>query len=75
MAPPTVRQIYALAAALCERRGDKFPNRVGALASAWLAVWQMWYNPGGGRTGYLTAARRRGHARPGVAHARREEPV
>jgi hypothetical protein len=25
MAPPTVRQVYALAAALCERRGEEFP--------------------------------------------------
>jgi hypothetical protein len=25
MAPPTVRQIYALAAALCERSGEQFP--------------------------------------------------
>jgi hypothetical protein len=25
MAPPTVRQIYALAAALCERSGEEFP--------------------------------------------------
>ena len=26
MAPPTVRQIYALAAALCERAGEEFPE-------------------------------------------------
>jgi hypothetical protein len=25
MSPPTVRQIYALAAALCERTGEEFP--------------------------------------------------
>lgn len=25
MAPPTVRQVYALAAALCERSGEEFP--------------------------------------------------
>ena len=25
MSPPTVRQIYALAAALCERSGEEFP--------------------------------------------------
>ena len=25
VAPPTVRQIYALAAALCERSGEEFP--------------------------------------------------
>jgi hypothetical protein len=25
MAPPTARQIYALAAALCERSGEEFP--------------------------------------------------
>jgi len=25
MSPPTVRQIYALAAALCERGGEEFP--------------------------------------------------
>jgi len=31
MAPPTVRQIYALAAALCERAGEDFPEtREGA---------------------------------------------
>jgi hypothetical protein len=30
-APPTVRQIWALAAALCERAGEEFPkNRAGA---------------------------------------------
>jgi len=27
MAPPTVRQVYALAAALCERSGEEFPTR------------------------------------------------
>jgi hypothetical protein len=26
-APPTARQIYALAAALCERAGEPFPDR------------------------------------------------
>jgi len=26
-APPTVRQVYALAAALCERVGEVFPER------------------------------------------------
>ena len=26
MAPPTVRQIHALAAALCERAGEEFPE-------------------------------------------------
>ncbi|HZC30269.1 MAG TPA: hypothetical protein VE261_02050 [Gaiellaceae bacterium] len=26
MAPPTARQIYALAAALCERAGEEFPK-------------------------------------------------
>jgi hypothetical protein len=26
MAPPTVRQVYALAAALCERAGEEFPQ-------------------------------------------------
>ena len=26
MAPPTVRQIYALAAELCERIGEEFPE-------------------------------------------------
>jgi hypothetical protein len=26
MAPPTVRQVYALAAALCERAGEEFPE-------------------------------------------------
>lgn len=26
MAPPTIRQIYALAAALCERAGEEFPE-------------------------------------------------
>jgi hypothetical protein len=26
MAPPTVRQVYALAAALCERGGEEFPT-------------------------------------------------
>jgi hypothetical protein len=25
-APPTVRQVYALAAALCERMGEEFPQ-------------------------------------------------
>jgi hypothetical protein len=31
MAPPTVRQVYALAAALCERAGEEFPEtREGA---------------------------------------------
>jgi hypothetical protein len=25
-APPTVRQVYALAAALCERMGEEFPR-------------------------------------------------
>ncbi|TMK33049.1 MAG: hypothetical protein E6G64_05330 [Actinobacteria bacterium] len=31
MASPTVRQIYALAAALCERMGEEFPEtREGA---------------------------------------------
>ena len=31
MAPPTIRQIYALAAALCERAGEEFPEtREGA---------------------------------------------
>jgi hypothetical protein len=30
-APPTVRQVYALAAALCERMGEEFPkNRADA---------------------------------------------
>jgi len=28
-APPTVRQIYALAAALCERTGEEFPQTRG----------------------------------------------
>jgi hypothetical protein len=27
---PTVRQIYALAAALCERMGEEFPEKRGA---------------------------------------------
>ena len=26
VAPPTVRQVYALAAALCERMGEEFPE-------------------------------------------------
>jgi hypothetical protein len=26
-APPTVRQVYALAAALCEKTGEVFPDR------------------------------------------------
>jgi hypothetical protein len=26
--PPTVRQVYALAAALCERAGEEFPESV-----------------------------------------------
>jgi hypothetical protein len=26
MAPPTIRQVYALAAALCERAGEEFPE-------------------------------------------------
>ncbi len=26
MAPPTVRQVYALAVALCERSGEEFPT-------------------------------------------------
>lgn len=30
-APPTARQVYALAAALCERMGEEFPEtRLGA---------------------------------------------
>jgi hypothetical protein len=34
MAAPTVRQIYALAAALCERMGEEFPEtRDGASAT------------------------------------------
>ncbi|MFY9581117.1 MAG: hypothetical protein WAQ33_17530 [Gaiellaceae bacterium] len=34
MASPTVRQIYALAAALCERLGEEFPEtREGASAT------------------------------------------
>ena len=28
--PPTVRQIYALAAALCERMGEEFPDSMEA---------------------------------------------
>jgi len=28
--PPTVRQVYALAAALCERMGEEFPRTRGA---------------------------------------------
>jgi hypothetical protein len=30
MAKPTVRQVYALAAALCERMGEEFPETRGA---------------------------------------------
>jgi hypothetical protein len=31
VAPPTIRQVYALAAALCERMGEEFPeNRAAA---------------------------------------------
>jgi hypothetical protein len=29
-APPTVRQIYTLAAALCERNGEEFPETMAA---------------------------------------------
>ena len=29
-APPTTRQVYALAAALCERMGEEFPTTRGA---------------------------------------------
>ena len=29
-APPTTRQVYALAAALCERMGEEFPKTRGA---------------------------------------------
>jgi hypothetical protein len=28
--PPTVRQVYALAAALCERAGEEFPETLDA---------------------------------------------
>jgi hypothetical protein len=32
-APPTVRQIYALAAALCERMGEEFPETQAAASA------------------------------------------
>jgi len=34
MPPPTVRQIYAFAAALCERSGDEFPATREAASEA-----------------------------------------
>ena len=34
MAPPTVRQVYALAAALCERSGEDFPATRDAASEA-----------------------------------------
>ena len=34
VAPPTVRQIYALAAALCERSGEEFPTSREAASEA-----------------------------------------
>jgi len=38
VAPPTVRQVFALAAALCERSGEEFPatREVASEAIEWL---------------------------------------
>jgi hypothetical protein len=61
--PPTIRQVYALAAALCERFGEPFPERVGDASALIERVRREIGHPAPRLDESLRSPRRR-HSRP-----------